>query len=279
MAWPCDVVESLKPVGRPRENRWLCLCPGHDDSRPSLQVDLVPTRDGRGEALLLLCRAGCRAEEIARAAGLEMKDLFLRHAHGWDAPPRARAKLVRCYDYVSETGELLWQKLRYEPKEFRQRRPDGQGGWIWDLEGVRRVLYRLPELLASAGPVLLCEGEKDADAGIEAGFAATTATEGAGSGWDSPAYPSLLAGRDCVIVPDEDKAGLLHAQRVAGALMLYGRPRSVRILRLPFAPGSGGKDLSDWLAKAGRKAGRAKLAALVEALPAWRMEEVSREGA
>jgi hypothetical protein len=42
---------------------------------------------------------------------------------------------------------LLYQVVRFAPKDFRQRRPDGPGGWTWNLKGVRRVLYRLFELL------------------------------------------------------------------------------------------------------------------------------------
>ena len=49
------------------------------------------------------------------------------------------------YQYTDETGVLLYEVLRYEPKTFRQRRPDGNGGWIWQLGDVRRVPYRLPE--------------------------------------------------------------------------------------------------------------------------------------
>src|SRR6185436_19822316 len=37
----------------------------------------------------------------------------------------------------------LFQCLRYKPKAFSQRRPDGSGGWIGNLNGVRRVLFRL----------------------------------------------------------------------------------------------------------------------------------------
>jgi hypothetical protein len=48
----------------------------------------------------------------------------------------------------------------YEPKTFRQCQPDGRGGWTWNLHGVRRVLYHLPEIL-DAPNVFLVEGEKD----------------------------------------------------------------------------------------------------------------------
>lgn len=56
--------------------------------------------------------------------------------------PSGRARLVATYDYRDEGGNLLYQVLRYHPKDFRQRRPDGEGGWSWSVKGVPRVPYR-----------------------------------------------------------------------------------------------------------------------------------------
>jgi hypothetical protein len=72
---------------------------------------------------------------------------------------------VAWYDYKDAGGTLLFQVVRFDPKDFRQRRPSGSGGWIWNLKGVDRVLYRLPELLKAppTTPVYVCEGEKDVD--------------------------------------------------------------------------------------------------------------------
>src|SRR5262249_12363741 len=71
-------------------------------------------------------------------------------------------KIVATHDYADQAGNLLYQTCRIEPKDFRQRRPDGSGGWIWNLRGVTRVLYRLPEVM-KAETVCVTEGEKDAD--------------------------------------------------------------------------------------------------------------------
>src|SRR4030095_16983762 len=79
------------------------------------------------------------------------------------------SKIVATYDYTDEAGKLLFQCVRYQPKDFRQRQPDGKGGWIWNLEGVRRVLYRLPEVLKSK-TVCVAEGEKDCDNLCALGF-------------------------------------------------------------------------------------------------------------
>ena len=87
------------------------------------------------------------------------------------------------YDYTDEAGELLFQVVRYAPKGFRQRRPDGNGGWVWSLGNVRCVPYRLVELMeavAEARPILIVEGEKDVESLRQLNVCATTNAGGAG---------------------------------------------------------------------------------------------------
>ncbi|XDZ68970.1 AAA family ATPase [Alphaproteobacteria bacterium LSUCC0226] len=126
--------------------------------------------------------------------------------------------LVKCYDYRDASGSLVYQVERYEnPKTFRQRRPDGKGGWLYNLNGVQPVLYNLPELLSrTAEPIYLVEGEKDADALMAEGVLATTNSGGAGK-WDDTLTESLR-GREVIILPDNDEPGLLRAQRLLKAL-------------------------------------------------------------
>src|SRR6185437_2936122 len=101
----------------------------------------------------------------------------------------------------------LFQTIRYEPKDFRQRRPDPEApdGWSWSVKGVRQVLYRLPDVLravAEGRTVYIVEGEKDADAAAREGLCATCNAMGSGK-W--PAELSChLAGADVVILPDND---------------------------------------------------------------------------
>ena len=84
--------------------------------------------------------------------------------HG-DGAPRAAGGIIATYPYRDEAGELLYEVVRYEPKSFLQRKPDGSGGWIWNLSGVRRrVLYRLPQIQRQT-TVYIVEGEKDAEIG------------------------------------------------------------------------------------------------------------------
>ena len=91
--------------------------------------------------------------------------------------------IAAVYEYHDETGVLLYASVRFEPKAFRQGKPDGQGGLTWNMAGVRRVPYRLPELVraAQAGELVwIVEGEKDADRLAALGLVATTNVGGAG---------------------------------------------------------------------------------------------------
>ena len=164
------------------------------------------------------------------------------------SPPRSKRVVVAAYPYTDEAGTLLFEVLRYEPKGFGQRRPDGAGGWSYRLGDVRRVLYRLPAVVAAvstAKPIYLCEGEKDADALAARGVAATCTPMGAGM-WDA-GYTASLAGADVRLLPDNDEAGRGHARFVAQALA--GEAQRVRVVSLPDLPEKG--DVSDWLASGG----------------------------
>lgn len=121
------------------------------------------------------------------------------------------------YDYTDEDGNLLFQVVRYSDKSFKQRRPDGKGGWIWSLKDVRRVPYRLPGLKGQER-VFVVEGEKDAERLWEAGIPATTNPGGAGK-W-RPEFTAQLRAmgvKELVIVVDNDAPGERHGAAVARA--------------------------------------------------------------
>ena len=151
----------------------------------------------------------------------------------------AKGRLVETYEYKDSTGALLYQVLRFEPKDFRQRRPNANGGWIWNA-GERRVLYRLLELLQYPhATVFVTEGEKDADRVASLGHCATTVACGK---WTDDCVKTL-AGRDVVILEDNDEAGRKKALEAATAL--HATAKTIRIVRLPNLPDKG--DVSDWL--------------------------------
>jgi hypothetical protein len=166
-----------------------------------------------------------------------------------DPLPLMKKTIVAIYPYHYEDASLAYEVVRYAPKEFRQRRPDPskKGGYDWSVRNVRKVLFGLLELLA-ADPselVFVVEGEKDALNVRGLGCVATTNVGGSKKWLDS--YNETLAGRDVVLLPDNDLAGREHATYVAGQLVRVAR--SVRIVSLPGLGDKG--DVSDWIA-AGR---------------------------
>jgi len=144
--------------------------------------------------------------------------------------------VVARYDYTDAAGVLLYQVERTDPKGFRQRRPDGKGGWHYNLEGVARTLYRLPKL-ANAAEVWIAEGERDVETLEGLGLVATTNSGGAGN-WPKD-HATHFHGKHVVIIPDADAPGRDHADQVARAL--HGVAEKVRVLRLP----EGVKDVSE----------------------------------
>jgi putative DNA primase/helicase len=229
-----DTILGRFPAAKRSGAGYLATCPAHDDDNPSLSVT---ARRGK---VLVHCHAGCTVDAVCAAAGIEPKDLFLPE------PPKStqRKRIANAYDYRDESGELLYQTVRYQPKEFRYRRPDGSGGWVWNLTGVRLVPYRLPELLAAdpGFPVFIVEGEKDVDALRAVGVTATCNPMGALKWRDE--YSDCLKGIDCVILPDNDDPGRQHAHLVAQSLLQHAD--QISILELPGLPDKG--DVSDWLA-------------------------------
>ncbi|HEU5275121.1 MAG TPA: AAA family ATPase [Xanthobacteraceae bacterium] len=177
--------------------------------------------------------------------------------HGEATPPEASevsgqsslGSIVAEYDYHDENGALVYQVVRYEPKAFRQRRPDPEGGgrWIWSLKGTRRVLYYLDRVI-EADPervVYVVEGEKDVEALEELGLVATCNPQGAGK-WRSVAdcASKALKGRRVVVIADADDPGRRHAADVAA--QLRGVAASVRVIE-PRR----GKDAADWIEAGG----------------------------
>jgi hypothetical protein len=164
------------------------------------------------------------------------------------------------YDYTGEDSALLYQVVRLVPKDFRQRRPDVLNGWIWNLQGVPRVLYRLPNILEEKlrGPVLVPEGERDVNNLVRLGYAATCNSGGAGE-WKVH-HSKPLSGADVVLLPDNDEPGWRHVNKVGASLT--GTAARIRVLMLP----NGAKDVSDWVVKGGTKK---ELDALIAAAPDW----------
>lgn len=156
--------------------------PVHEDAHASLSVSRG--EDGR---VLLHCHAGCSTTAVCQALGVRLGELF---------PPKEgrRGRIVATYDYRAAGGELLFQVVRFEPKDFKQRRPDGSGGWIWKLDDTSRVLYRLPELMTADPdePIFVVEGERDVESLMELGFVCRGPKRTVGGGPECRASPNYI---------------------------------------------------------------------------------------
>jgi 5S rRNA maturation endonuclease (ribonuclease M5) len=244
------LLQNIKTAGK---DRWVACCPGHADTNPSLSI----SKGERG--ILLKCFAGCSLEAVCKKLGITTSSLFYDSGKPARRPPERRrepeatpvssggskGREVAVYDYLDEDGELLFQKVRYEPKDFMQRRPDGKGGWLWSLNGTRRVLYRLPALLQKPLDeiVFIVEGEKDVHTLESIGLTATT--NGAAGKWlgqcKDPSFQKPLKDRRIAILGDNDEAGQKNVRQIAESL--FGVAKEVRIVKVP----DGFKDITEYL--------------------------------
>ncbi len=281
MSTPTDgLVTALERHGcQPRRSGsgWSARCPAHDDRQASLSVS-----EGDDGRCLVFCHAGCDTRAIVEAVGLSMRDLMSGdgdttsrrpmktgvsspgptrngHASGKPAKPpnvyltrevAAQALSRRLgqpsgrWTYHDAQGEPVGMVLRWERADGKTIRPLARvdGGWAIEAMPAPRPLYRLREL-AAADVVFVVEGEKCADATWSIGLVATTSAGGAmvagTTGW------APLAGKQVVILPDNDDAGRQYAADVAGLLAKLDPPAIVKVVELPgLEPGG---DLADWL--------------------------------
>ena len=256
------VLDRLDGVHRDGE-QWLARCPAHDDQNPSLSVGVGD--DGR---VLVSCHAGCDFAAIVKASGLAPGDFFAQHATNGKAGLRRRTPrvfekftdaivaacprghvFVTSWPYKDANGESVFHVCRFESttptpdgkkpeKTFRPISRINGGFVIKDPEGPL-PLYRLPELLAAStdAAIYVTEGEKAADAIAGVGLAATTTAHGSKS--PGKTDPSPLAGRQVVILPDNDTAGDKYAAKLASLLLGLTPPAVVRFVRLSGLPEKG----------------------------------------
>lgn len=219
----------------------MCTCPAHDDRNPSLSVKEAD--DGR---VLLNCFAGCLPDQVVTALGMEMKHLFSdtgtvsSRTHRPEKPRSSSesssrssqgrgfeqldeairiytgkyGKLDHRWDYHDAEGNLVGVVLRWNKDLGKIVRPVSLINGHWRLESMPapRPLYRLPQILSSDGPIVVCEGEKAADAATQCGYEATTSSGGSNAAkrtdW------SVLKGLEVIIIPDLGEAGSDYAKVV-----------------------------------------------------------------
>ena len=205
------------------------------------------------------CGLGGRSIQLIKHAGLARDNLgafaWLRQ-RGW-GPLNGRQVMkaygkipvpgdcVAVYPYRDENGNTLYEVLRYEPKGFSQRRPDGNGGYINNLGGVRRVPYRLPELCETIArdTIVVTEGEKDADRAASLGLSSTTSAGGTGFRWTDDFIKPFKGAVRIRVVCDSDEAGRKAARQKAKLLATICD--DVRLIDL-FSERNDGSDLSNF---------------------------------
>ena len=227
-----EVAELLANGGpiKPSSGQLMVRCPTHDDDTPSLSIT-----DGT-DATVLKCFAGCETEDILATANLTWADLFAE-----PLPNQSTEQTV--YRYHDKDGHVRFEVVRGPGKRFRQRTPDrGElSGYRWNLAGVERVLYHLPDVMGAVREgheVWITEGEKDADAVRVHGVVATTMPGGAGKWRDE--YTPVLADATVTIWADADEVGRVHARNLRETLLpVAGQVRVVESAK--------GKDAYDHL--------------------------------
>jgi GGDEF domain-containing protein len=235
---------------------WLVRCPAHEDRQPSLSIGVGD--DGR---VLLKCHAGCGHKKIVAALGLEERDLF-----DADATPTTKkksssskpaTKASKAYTFVSQAQEAYERTLGKPTRSWEYRDPvtlEPVGRVLrWDLpEGEKEIrplslhadgwrlehmveprpLYGV-EFLEDADRVYVVEGEKCCDAlFLEGGLGLASTTSSGGSSSAKQTDWSPLAGREVVILPDNDDPGRKYAADVAAILHELNPPAIVRVVEL-----------------------------------------------
>jgi putative DNA primase/helicase len=207
------VLDRLEGVRESGGNSYMALCPVHDDRTPSLSVSL-----GDSGKVLVFCQAGCETEDVLEKVSLTFAEL------------EPKPRVVDTYSYEDEDGLLRFQVQRYEPKNFKQRRPDPThpGKWIYNTQIYRgddrlaELIYNLPRVapaITRGDDVYIVEGEKDV-AALWTGVSAVATCNAGGAGKWKTDHSNFFTGTKSrvVIVADRDAAGYKHALSVHASL-------------------------------------------------------------
>jgi hypothetical protein len=266
------VIEALEVGGfRPKANGsgWTAHCPGHEDKHRSLSIT-----EGAGGRVLLNDFAGCKPEDVVVAAGLEMRDLF----DGVESRPPLNGRRVSpppsespppssnepqdqlshpvhgtptfAFEVRSADGALFGIHARFEPRDGGKKEFAWWRAGRWDLGGVKvkdAPLYR-SDRVSPAGPVVVTEGEKKADALAAAApslSVVATTTGASGTPGDRPL--GILRDRDVILMPDFDPQGIGHMKRIGAALECLAK--SVRTIDVEALGLPEKGDAVEWLEK------------------------------
>jgi len=226
----------------------MARCPAHGDKSPSLSVSV-----GNGGRVLLHCHAGCKPEDVVRAMGLKMQDLFAEIRPG---------DMFPCYGSPENRGKAQFEREHIYPggqlKKVIMRKPDGgkygcwfhqeDGKWVKGRNGITPPLFTVAPL---EGVAFVVEGEKDVNTLQSLGFSSASGADGAGPGKWRKEYTEQLSGLHVCVLGDNDQVGRDYAAETCNAL--HGVAASVRLLDLskvwPEIPEHG--DVTDMVVELG----------------------------
>jgi hypothetical protein len=276
---PIEKVLERFPDARRAGKGWAARCPAHDDRNPSLSI--AEGDDGRA---LVFCHGGCSTDSVCQAKGLSLTDLMPSRSNRAFAAGRDSLQsdgfvsadaAIRFLEqrlgprskewaYYDSAGVHVGSVVRWDGRDGKQVRPVSREEGRWTIGGMQtpRPLYRLPEL-STAEVVMVTEGEKAADAAVSLGYVATTSAHGAKSASKTDWSP--LAGKEIVVLPDNDAAGARYGEEVVAILARLKPTPTIRVVALPDLPEGG--DIADLVEKAG-DLGISGLRATIDALVA-----------
>ncbi len=203
------------------ENKAQCICPCHSDKTASLTV----SRGNKG--ILLFCHAGCKCEDILKAADLEKSDMFFEDRQqknsSWKSYVEAREqrKIEAVYNYVSSiNGSYAFTKIRLQGKKLLYGKLENerfsygigrQGRKTYKAIYVPNGLEALNKAISDNTPIFICEGEKDVNTLASRGY--TSFTYGSATDWQSD-FATLLTDATVFVLVDNDSAGKQVAQTI-----------------------------------------------------------------
>jgi DNA-binding Lrp family transcriptional regulator len=245
-----ELVRSSLPEGgfltEQSNGDFMIRCPFHSDSTPSCSVSSLKRcfncfgckETGTVMRLLMKLRAVSPSEAIQ----------LLGQSVGAEAEyhdPDGKAEAI--YTYKDKWGAVIKQVRRLPGKKFDQRRPAKGGGWIWNLDTAKPLLYNLFEL-QHAGVVCITEGEKDATKFMQLGLvygdvgtAVVATTSGGADSWRDELADELVH-RRVIVMPDDDAPGAEFARKVVASLT----SRNIEYRVVGFGD-TGAKDLSEFI--------------------------------
>ena len=247
-------IDALHAAGKKVEHKggphWMAQCPAHPDRTPSLSVSR-----GDGGQALLNCFAGCATGEVLLELGLPSAALFtdydparsggiapLHTVRAWRTPdeqpsppePERTYRLQKAahYDYVWPDGSPSARVVKFDKidadtgefcgKTFKQQRWDGEADtYLTRIADLKVPVYHADLVQAAVVmglPIYICEGEKDADAAVNAFKVVTTTNPGGAKKWREHHTEALRGASTVIIVSDNDRAGRDHAEMVRAAL-------------------------------------------------------------